>query len=67
MPRPSPQSSGDDIAFALRSLGWLLLIWDALIVIYVPIDLRAGSDLWMWWSAVEFVAGTALLLAGHLL
>lgn len=67
MPRPSPESSGDDFSFALRSLGWLLLIWDALIVVFVPIGLRDGSNLWLWWSAAEFLAGVALLLAAQLL
>jgi hypothetical protein len=54
-------------ALVLRTLGWLSIVWGAMISIYIWMGERAGSLLWLWWTIGQFVAGAILLaIAGRL-
>jgi hypothetical protein len=48
----------------LRAVGWLLLVFDAIIVVYVFVGIRSGSYLWLFWAAIEGLVGAGLVLAG---
>ncbi len=62
-------------ALVLRTIGWLSIVWGAMISIWIWMGLRAGSDLWLWWSVgqVAFgmiclaVASSLRLRRGHLM
>jgi hypothetical protein len=47
---------------SLAVMGWMLLIFDAIVAAFVLIGLRDGSTLWLWWTLVE--GGLGLLLLG---
>jgi len=48
----------------LVTVGKLLLWCDFLLLMFVHVGLRAGSDFWMWWVILEGVAGLVLLEVG---
>lgn len=51
----------------LRTLGWLSLVWGAMISIYIWMGERAGSQFWLFWSIGQFATGAILLaIAGRL-
>ena len=49
---------------ALQAVGYILLVFDSLLVVFVPIGFRTGSMMWLWWVLVEGVLGFALVAAG---
>ncbi len=51
-------------ALTLRTLGWLLLVFDGIIGVFVFVGIRDGSLLWFYWTVIEGVVGAALVLAG---
>jgi hypothetical protein len=54
-------------ALVLRTLGWLSIIWGVCISIFVMVGERAGSQLWLYWTVGQLVAGAVLLgIASHL-
>ncbi|HET9697845.1 MAG TPA: hypothetical protein VFP40_13320 [Terriglobales bacterium] len=54
-------------ALVLRTLGWLSIIWGVCISIWVMMGERAGSQLWLYWTLGQLVAGVVLLgIARHL-
>ena len=57
----------DELALCFRTLGWMLLAFDWIIVVFVPIGWRAGSFFWTWWFGVEAVIGLSLVIAGNLM
>ncbi len=57
--------AGEELALGLRTVGWTLLLFDWLIIVYIFVDLRAGSTLWLRWTSTQAVAGAALVLAGR--
>jgi len=48
-------------ALVLRVLGWTSIIWGCMIAIWIWMGLKAGSDLWLYWTIAQFVAGAVLL------
>lgn len=44
-------------ARVLRVVGWTSIVWGCLIVIWVWMGLKAGSDMWAIWTAAQFLAG----------
>jgi hypothetical protein len=48
----------------LRTLGWMLLIFNGVFVVWVWTALRAGSDFWLWWVLIQGGAGVILLGVG---
>jgi hypothetical protein len=48
-------------ALVLRTLGWLSIIWGVCISIWVMMGERAGSQLWLYWTLGQLVAGAILL------
>ncbi len=52
-------------ALVLRTLGWLSIIWGVCISIWVMMGERAGSQLWLYWTIGQLVAGAVLLGIAH--
>jgi hypothetical protein len=48
-------------ALVLRVLGWTSIIWGCMISIWIWMGLKAGSDLWLYWTVGQFVVGAVLL------
>ena len=54
-------------ALVLRTLGWLSIVWGVMISMWIMVGERAGSQLWLWWTAGQFVFGAVCLaVAGRL-
>jgi len=52
------------LGHALITVGKLLLWIDFLLLVYVSIGLRGGSQLWLWWVIAEGVTGLLLIEIG---
>jgi hypothetical protein len=48
----------------LMTVGKVLLWMDFLLLAFVYVGLRAGSDFWMWWVLAEGILGLVLLEIG---
>jgi hypothetical protein len=48
----------------LVTVGKVLLWMDFLLLAFVYVGIRAGSDFWMWWVIIEGVLGLVLLEVG---
>jgi hypothetical protein len=54
-------------ALVLRTLGWYSVAWGCVLAIWIWTGLKAGSDLWLWWSIGQFAFGAVcLVLAARL-
>lgn len=52
-------------ALTLRTLGWMLLVFDvAIIAVFIFVGLRSGSLLWLYWTVIQGALGIALVGAG---
>ena len=51
-------------ALTLRALGWLLLVLDAIVVVFIFVGIRTGSLMWLYWAVIEGVVGIVLVAAG---
>jgi protein-S-isoprenylcysteine O-methyltransferase Ste14 len=51
-------------ALALRAVGWLLLAVGGIVAVFVFVGFRIGSLLWLYWTAIEGIAGMGLIAAG---
>ncbi len=49
------------IALTLRTLGWMLLVFDGIVAVWIWMGLKSGSALWLWWTGLEGIAGVLLL------
>ena len=61
------QLSPDELeqrALVMRALGWLLLAVDGIVAVFVFVGIRTGSLLWLYWTAIEGVAGMGFIVAG---
>lgn len=58
-------SAKHELALCFRTLGWMLVAIDWLIVVFVPVGLKDGSMLWAWWFAVEALVGLSLVVIGN--
>lgn len=54
-----------ELALCFRTLGWMLVGIDWLIVVFIPVGLTDGSTLWAWWFAIEALAGLSLVVIGN--
>ena len=53
-------------ALTLRTVGWLLLIFDvAIIAVFIFVGLRSGSLLWLYWLVIQGIVGLGLVAAGR--
>lgn len=71
MPETNYYRLKEEASFGQRHLGAVLvtvgkvLLWmDVLLLIFVYVGLRGGSDFWLWWVALEGVLGFGLLGVG---
>lgn len=48
----------------LVTVGKVLLWMDFLLLAFVYVGIRSGSDFWMWWVIIEGVVGLVLLEVG---
>jgi hypothetical protein len=48
-------------AAVLRIVGWQLLLFDTIPVVFIWAGLSVGSYLWLWWSIAEALLGIGLL------
>jgi hypothetical protein len=51
-------------ANTLVTVGKVLLWMDFLLLAFVYVGIRAGSDFWMWWVIIEGLLGLVLLEVG---
>lgn len=51
-------------ALALKAIGALLLVFDAIPAVFIFVGIRDGSLLWLYWTAIEGLLGLALVAAG---
>ena len=51
----------------LKTIGWLMICWAAMISIWVWMGLRAGSNWWLWGSVGLLVGGGIIVAIGNLL
>jgi hypothetical protein len=58
------RASRGERGLTMRTVGWILLVFDALIVLFVFVGIRSGSLLWFWWAVIEGLVGAVLVLAG---
>lgn len=63
--RMNAAAHDEHIGLVLRSLGWLLLVFDMIPAVFVLVGLRDGSCMWLWWAAIEGGAGMMLVIAGN--
>ncbi len=50
----------------MRVLGWTSIVWGCMISIWIWTGLKAGSDLWLYWTIGQFVFGiVCLAIAKH--
>jgi hypothetical protein len=49
---------------ALRTIGWMLLIFDAVFAVWIWTGLRAGSWFWFGWVLIQGFVGIVSLGAG---
>jgi hypothetical protein len=52
------------LGLSLQVIGWTLLAFDGIIVVFVWTGLRAGSYFWLYWTVIEGVLGLALTMVG---
>ncbi|MGB9104477.1 MAG: hypothetical protein WCC59_06965 [Terriglobales bacterium] len=51
----------------LRMIGWELLLFDSIPVVFIGVGFRVGSNLWLWWSLIEGLFGIGLIrVAGRI-
>jgi hypothetical protein len=50
-------------ALVLRTLGWFSIVWGCGIAMWIWTGLKAGSNLWLWWTIGQFVFGAICLVA----
>jgi hypothetical protein len=48
----------------MLTAGWILLWFDAILLVYFFISLRDGSMFWPLWVSIQGVIGVALVIAG---
>ena len=58
-------SAQHELALCFRTLGWMLVGIDWLIVVFVPVGIKDGSNLWAWWFAIELLVGLGLVVIGN--
>lgn len=51
-------------AQAWQSVGWLLLVFDAIVAVFIFVGIRNGSWLWLYWTLMEGVVGIGFVGAG---
>jgi 4-hydroxybenzoate polyprenyltransferase len=49
-------------ARVLRVVGWTSIVWGCMIMIWIWMGLKAGSDMWLIWTIAQFVAGGICLV-----
>lgn len=54
-------------ARVLRVVAWTSIVWGCLTTIWIWTGLKAGSDMWLIWTIVQFVVGGVCLVAAWLL
>jgi hypothetical protein len=66
-PEYVPRLEAHEAGLTMRTVGWLLLVFDALfIAFFVPASLRDGSELWPAWAVAQGLVGVALVASGAL-
>ena len=48
-------------ALVLRTIGWLSIVSGLIIAMWIWMGLKAGSQLWLWWSVAQIGFGAILL------
>ncbi len=51
-------------ALTFRTIGWLLLVFDCIIALFVFVGLRTGSLLWFFWTVIEGAVGAGFVVIG---
>lgn len=51
-------------ALTLQTVGWVLLLFNAIPVTLVWVSFRAGTYFWLYWTIIEGVIGFALVMFG---
>lgn len=52
-------------ALVLRTVGWTSIVWGLLTMIWIWTGLKAGSELWLWWTIAQFAFGAICLMAAN--
>lgn len=63
--RMNAEAHFEHLGLVMRSVGWLLLIFDSIPAIWVLVGLRDGSELWLWWALLEGIVGFVLVVGGN--
>jgi|SRR6185437_2162594 hypothetical protein len=58
---PDISVAEEELALAFKTISGALLLFDGLIVIFVPIGLRSGSLFWLYWVLVQGMIAMAFL------
>jgi hypothetical protein len=53
------------IGTRMLAVGWVLLIFDCIPVVWLWVGWRSGSMFWTWWVAVEGILGLFLIMTGR--
>lgn len=51
-------------ASILQTVGWVLLVFDSIIVTFVWTGFRAGTYFWLYWLIIEGAIGFGLVMVG---
>ncbi len=63
-----PPLDAHEAALTVRTVGWLLLVHDALFVaLFAPGSIKEDSRVWPVWMVAEGLAGLTLVVAGNLM
>ena len=63
--RMNAEAHGEHISLVMRTVGWLLLIFDIIPAVFVWVGLRTGSEMWLWWTVAEGMLGGLLVVGGQ--
>jgi hypothetical protein len=55
---------GAETGNTLMTVGKVLLWADFLLLAFVHVGIRSGSDFWLWWVIIEGVVGLVLIEVG---
>ncbi len=55
----------EERALTMRTVGWLLLVFDFLILsVFIFVGFRTGSYMWFFWAVIQGAVGAGLVVAG---
>jgi hypothetical protein len=61
---PDISAEQEELGLTFKTIGGVLLVFDCLVSVYIPIGLRDGSHFWVVWAVVQAMIGLAFVAYG---